>query len=72
MLFDTDRRDETPGVELPDALEGKYPAMGKEWAWFWVFPSSKLSVDPRSLLVRRHHLFHSTLQKAFHTAVRAA
>ena len=72
ILHDKDRRDDINGVELPDALERKYPCMGKEWAWFWIFPSSKLSVDPRSHVVRRHHLFPSTLQKAFHLAVRKA
>jgi len=72
VLFDEDRRDNLNGVELPNALSRKYPNLGKEWPWFWVFPSAKLSVDPRGQLVRRFHLFPSTLQKAFHAAVLAA
>ncbi|MGR3301952.1 MAG: tyrosine-type recombinase/integrase [Candidatus Scalindua sp.] len=36
----------------------------------WVFPSHKLSLDPVSKKVRRYHIYHSTLQKAFHKAVR--
>ena len=46
-LYEEDRIEDRPGVELPSALERKYPNAGKEWAWFWVFPSSKISVDPR-------------------------
>ena len=72
VFFKEDRRDNLNGVELPGALEKKYPNMGKEWPWFWVFPSAKLSVDPRGQVVRRFHLFPSTLQKAFHAAVLAA
>ena len=28
---------------MPGALERKYPKAGKEWVWFWVFPSYKES-----------------------------
>jgi len=68
-VFDVDRREDISGVELPGALERKYPNMGKEWGWFWIFPSSKLSIDPRSQIIRRYHLYHSSLQKRFHSAV---
>ena len=59
------------GVWLPNALERKYPNAGKEWGWFWVFPSRKLSIDPVSKIVRRHHLFPTVLEKAFRKAVKA-
>lgn len=68
-LFLNDRDNSVPGVEMPTALEKKYPKAGEEWGWFWVFPSNKLSVDPRSRIVRRYHLYPSTLQKTFHTAL---
>jgi len=55
-------------VSLPDALEKKYPNAGKEWGWFWLFPSKSLSVDSRSKTVRRHHVHPSLLQKAFKVA----
>ncbi len=71
-LYERDRLDDVPGVMLPLALERKYPNAGKEWGWFWVFPSQSLSVDPRTHTVRRHHLSPSTLQKAFRVAVRKA
>ena len=55
---------------LPFALDKKYPNAGKELGWQYVFPSSKLSVDPRSGLKRRHHISESMLQKAVKKAVR--
>jgi len=50
-------------------LDKKYPNAGKEWGWFWLFPSKSLSIDPRSNIVRRHHIHPSLLHKAFKTAV---
>ena len=43
--YDSDRQNKISGVQLPFALENKYLNAGKEWSWFWVFPSSKLSND---------------------------
>ena len=71
-LYDKDRKDNIGVVWLPDALERKYPNAGKEWAWFWLFPSRSLSVDPHTLLVRRHHVHQASLQKAFYVAARKA
>jgi len=68
-LYDQDRREGTAGVWLPGALEKKYPNAGKEWGWFWLFPSKSLSIDPRSNIVRRHHVHPALLQKAFKVAV---
>jgi integron integrase len=62
-LYAADREQDVPGVELPYALERKYPNAGKEWSWQWMFPSKKLSVDPRSKIVRRHHVHPSNLQR---------
>lgn len=68
-LYKQDRAKNIAGVYLPGALDRKYPNAGKEWAWFWLFPSKSLSVDPRSSTVRRHHLHPVSLQKAFKAAV---
>jgi site-specific recombinase XerC len=57
---------------MPAALKRKYSGASKSWAWFWVFPSPKLAVDPIEKIVRRHHIYPSSLQKAFHRAVLAA
>jgi integron integrase len=59
-LYDDDREAGIEGVWLPGALERKIPSAPKSWEWFWVFPSEKLSVDPMSKKVRRHHIHMST------------
>jgi integron integrase len=59
-------------VYLPYALDRKYPNAGREWAWQYVFASSKRSVDPRSGAVRRHHADEKVLQRAMKSAVRDA
>ncbi len=59
-------------VYLPYALERKYPNANREWGWQYVFPSDRLSVDPRSGVVRRHHLDESGLQKAVRQAAQRA
>jgi len=51
------------GVFLPAALARKYPNAGKEFRWQYVFPSTKISIDPRSGKVRRHHVHENGLQK---------
>lgn len=62
----------TTGVEMPHALDRKYPRMGASWPWFWVFPQDHHSTDPRSGVVRRHHLYDQTFQRAFKRAVEQA
>jgi len=59
-------------VWLPHALGRKYPNAGKEWGWQYVFPASYRSTDPRSGIIRRHHLDESTVQKAVRRAVLGA
>jgi integron integrase len=68
LLHEEDRKADVPGVELPDALERKYPNAGKEWGWQWVFPSKSLSIDPRSGVRRRHHVHETSLNKALKIA----
>ena len=50
-------------VYLPEALTRKYPNAQKELRWQYVFPSVKVSTDPRSKVVRRHHIHENGLQK---------
>jgi integron integrase len=59
-------------VFLPDALERKLPGAAAEWVWQYVFPSSKLSVDPRSGVKRRHHAHEAAVSRAITAAVRRA
>jgi integron integrase len=59
-------------VYLPDALDRKLPNAAREWLWQYVFPSDRLSVDPRSGAVRRHHADESGLQRAVRQAAQRA
>jgi integron integrase len=59
-------------VYLPHAIERKYRNAGREWCWQYVFPSERISTDPRSGERRRHHLSESSIQKAVKRAVRAS
>ncbi len=59
-------------VYLPYALDRKYPNAATEWGWQYVFPSERLSTDPRTGITRRHHMDESNLQRAVKDAVRLA
>lgn len=59
-------------VFLPTAMARKSPGMATDWRWQYVFPASRLSVDPRSGAVRRHHVHETCLQAAVHEAGRKA
>ena len=59
-------------VYLPNALERKYPSAQRDWGWQYIFPSARLSVDPRSGEVRRHHVQDQAVQRAVKQAVRVA
>jgi integron integrase len=59
-------------VYLPYALARKYPNAGREWGWQYVFPAAKLSTDPRTGAVRRHHAGEQVLQRAVKQALRLA
>jgi integron integrase len=67
--WEADRVAERGGVETPHALEKKYPKVGYSWAWFWIFPSPTFSIDPRSGVERRHHLYEDRVQRALKRAV---
>ena len=69
---DADLRHGAGWVELPWALARKYPNAGREWAWQWVFPATRIYVDRGTGQHRRHHLHESVLQRAVKDAVRRA
>jgi integron integrase len=56
-------------VELPYALERKYPNANRSWVWQFMFPSWKRSVDPRTQVVRRHHLYEQSVQRSVKQAI---
>ncbi len=59
-------------VWLPHALARKYPNADRAFGWQYLFPAHKLSRDPRSDTVRRHHLHDSVLALALKQAARKA
>jgi len=59
-------------VYLPYALERKYPNASREWVWQYVFPAAQPSRDPRTGIIRRHHVHKLVLQRAVQVAVRKA
>jgi hypothetical protein len=50
----------------------RLPNAGREWAWQWVFPATRIYVDRLTGQRRRHHLHESVLQRAVKDAVRRA
>lgn len=71
-LHESDLKQGFGVVYMPYALERKYPNAAKEWIWQYMFPAAKLSADPRTKAVRRHHVQEQAIQRAVKQAVRDA
>lgn len=71
-LHDMDAAKGMADVELPHALDRKYPNAGKEWAWQFIFCSPGYAKCPRTGVIRRHHLHACNIQRAMRSAVKAA
>ncbi|MBX7145539.1 MAG: integron integrase [Oligoflexia bacterium] len=69
--YSIDRASHAPGVALPHAIERKYPSAAVSWKWFWLFPSHRLSRDPRTGVFRRHHLYESIMQDSLARVLQA-
>jgi integron integrase len=72
MQHEQDLEDGFGSVHLPFALARKFPNAKREWAWQYVFPSSRLSIDPRSGRKQRHHIAEGILQAALKNGVCAS
>lgn len=59
-------------VYLPNRLADKYPRAARETAWQFLFPSTTIGADPRTGVLRRHHIHPSTIRRALKKAVRAS
>lgn len=64
-LWQQDRERHRPGVAVPSEKFN-----GEDWEWFWVWAARDESTDPRSGIVRRHHVHDTTLGKALGVAVK--
>jgi integron integrase len=69
-LHERDLAEGCGAVHLPQALQRKFPRASQEWAWQYVFPSERRSVDRRTGVEGRHHLNEAALQRAVKRAVR--
>ncbi|MGR3174303.1 MAG: integron integrase [Candidatus Scalindua sp.] len=70
IMHKQDLKNRLGEVYLPFALERKYPNAAREWGWQYVFPSEKISRDPRSGKMRRHHVSENSIQRAVQKAAR--
>lgn len=67
--FARDLEDGFADVYLPNAIARKYPKAPKQWKWQYVFPADYPSKDPRTGIVRRHHVYPGTINRAIQKAV---
>ena len=72
LLYEDDLAKGMANVYLPDALDRKYITAATDWGWQYVFVAGSYSTDPRSGVVRRHHMDEKLLQRAMKKAVQAA
>ena len=63
LMHQEDLQQGLGSVFLPEALARKYPNAQKEFCWQYVFPSTNISKDPRTGILRRHHIHENGLQK---------
>lgn len=66
------KNEQYAGVWMPHALAKKYPSANKSLAWQYLFPSHKLSADPETGEIRRHHFHPTCVRKAIKRAVSAS
>lgn len=55
---------------MPYQLEKKYPKAKYETKWQYLFPMAKVSKDPRSEIIRRHHVIDKTFSRNIRNVVR--
>lgn len=72
QLHERDLTRGVPRVDLPDALERKYPRAAQEFGWQFVFASRQMSHCPRTGRPGRHHVYPASVQRAVAQAGQAA
>jgi len=71
-LHQKDLKDGYGSVYMPFAYEKKSPKSKMETKWQYLFPMTKVSKDPRSETVRRHHIHPKTLGRNIKIAAQKA
>lgn len=59
-------------VYLPHALAKKYPKAATSATWQYVFPAPNRAVDPRSDVIRRHHIGEQQVRRSVARALEMA
>ena len=72
LLHEQDLRDGYGEVYMPFALARKYPGAARSWAWQYAFPAARISKDPRSSRLARHHADEKAIQRSMSQAIRKA
>jgi integron integrase len=72
VLHEQDLDDGTASVWLPHALAAKYPSAHRQLKWQYLFASHRISRDPRTNRLHRHHLHEGTFPEHLRRAVEAA
>jgi len=65
-------RDSRGCVQVPHALERKYPGIGQSWPWQWVFPAKGYYFDQERGRHFQYHYHETLMQKAMRVAVVSA
>jgi integron integrase len=71
-FHEQDLEDGFGAVFLPNAIDRKYPGAATDWRWQYVFPAGSRGTDPRTGIIRRHHLHHTVIHRAIKQVVRDA
>jgi integron integrase len=71
-LHERDLADGWGRVQMPTALDRKYPNAPADWRWQWVFPQENRWINPQTKEQGRHHVDESLVQKAVRDAVAKA
>jgi len=71
-LHDRDLADGWGRVQMPTALDRKYPSAPADWRWQWVFPQENRWINPQTKEQGRHHIDESLVQKSVRDAVTKA
>lgn len=70
--LDRDLRAGVSGSPLPGAVAQKMPGAERDWRWQYLFPASRIYVEPGTGKRRRHHLHDSAIQRALAEAATAS
>jgi integron integrase len=72
LLEQDSRLADFAGVWMPDALARKYAGVTRKLNWQYLFPASRVSLEPGTTLLRRHHFDETGLNRIIRNAGRAA